>query len=181
MRELSLHILDAIENSIRAGASVISVTIEEDHARDFLKIGVEDDGCGLDVPPEVAANPFYTTKRGKRMGLGLSLFHAAAERAGGDLFLTKSDLGGLAVTATMRLSHIDRNPLGNLASTLAAVVLTNPQIELRCRFCVDGHERMVRVAEAARDGTLDESQCLEVAKHVSEEIEHAIVSLEVSP
>jgi len=181
MRELSLHVLDMIDNSIRAGASVISVTIKEDHARDFLSISIEDDGRGLDVPPKVAANPFYTTKRGKRMGLGLSFFHAAAERAGGDLSLMTSNLGGLAVTATMRLSHVDRNPLGNLAATLASVVFANPHIDLRCRFSVDGHESTVHVAETERGETRDKLQCLAVAGRISNDIEHAIASLEVSP
>lgn len=108
MRELSLHVLDLMENSIRAGASVVSVTVRQDSARKRLRIVVADNGPGLAVPAKVAADPFFTTKRGKRTGLGLSLFAAASERAAGKLALRKSRLGGLSVEATMQLDHVDR-------------------------------------------------------------------------
>lgn len=180
MRELSLHILDLIENSIRAGVSIVSVTIEEDHTQDLLRITVEDNGGGLKVPPDVAAHPFYTTKDGKRVGLGLSLFQAAAERAGGNLVLGKSAFGGLAVTVTMQLSHVDRTPMGNLAATLSSVACTNPGIDLRCRLRVDGREHAVSVSEVAQSLNFGEFQGLEVARRISEEIKNAIVSLRVS-
>ena len=74
MRELSLHILDLVENSVRAGASVIFIGITVDSVRDLLEISVEDNGPGFGVPVEMAFDPFYTTKEGKKTGLGLSLF-----------------------------------------------------------------------------------------------------------
>jgi len=180
MHELSLHILDLIENSIRGGASTISVTVEQDSIQDLLKISIEDNGSGLQVPPEVAANPFYTTKEGKRMGLGLSLFQAAAEQAGGTLTLGKSALGGLIVTAAMRLTHIDRNPLGNLAATLSTVACTNPQIQIRCRLRVDEQECIVIVTGATEDMELSGLGVLTAAQQVGEEINSAIVSLKMS-
>ncbi len=134
MRDLSLHLLDLIENSIRAEATIISVTIEQDPAKDELRIVVEDNGPGLDVPQEQALDPFYTTKAGKRTGLGLSLFQGAAAQAGGRLTLGRSPLGGLAVTACMRLGHLDRSPLGDLAATLSSVACTNPEVDLWCRL-----------------------------------------------
>jgi signal transduction histidine kinase len=134
LRELALHILDLIENALRAGARVIEVSIEEDPRQDRLFLTVEDDGPGLDVPAERATNPFFTTKEGKATGLGLSLFRFRVEQAGGRLSLERSPLGGLAVRAEMGLNHVDRSPLGDLASTLYTVVLTNPQTELRLRL-----------------------------------------------
>ena len=83
MRELSLHVLDLVENSLRAGAGVVAVGIEEQPDRDLLAITVEDDGPGLAVGPQQALDPFYTTKEGKRTGLGLSLFRQQVELAGG--------------------------------------------------------------------------------------------------
>ena len=94
MRALSLHILDLVENSIRAQATTIVIRIVADPAADLLRIEIEDDGTGLKVTPEQALDPFYTTKGGKRTGLGLSLFRAAAEAAGGGLTL------GLTVLTT---------------------------------------------------------------------------------
>jgi hypothetical protein len=180
VRDLSLHILDLIENSIRAGVSVISVTVEQDHRHDLLNISVEDDGHGLHVSPDVALDPFYTTKSGKRVGLGLSLFRAAAERAGGSMTLTKSPLGGLAVKVSMQLSHIDRSPLGDLAATLASVACTTPQIDLRCRLRVDGRECAVSASEVTRKLNSDELQGLAVARQISDEIRNAMTLLAVT-
>jgi anti-sigma regulatory factor (Ser/Thr protein kinase) len=144
MRDLSLHVLDLMENSIRAGASVVSVTVEQDSARNRLRIVVADNGPGLAVPARVATDPFFTTKRGKRTGLGLSLFAAAAERAAGKLALRKSRLGGLSVEATMQLDDVDRAPLGDLATTLATVAAANPGLEIRCRFSAGKRRREMR-------------------------------------
>ena len=83
LRELSLHVLDLVENSLRAGAGVVAVGVEEQPDRDLLAISVEDDGPGLAVLPEQALDPFYTTKEGKRTGLGLSLFRQQVEHGRG--------------------------------------------------------------------------------------------------
>lgn len=138
-----------MENSIRAGASRIDVTLEEQLDRDRLCISVEDDGAGLDVSEEMATDPFYTTKNGKRTGLGLSLFKLRAEQAGGSLELGRSALGGLAVRAVMSLSHPDRTPLGDLAATVAGVVAANPQ-EVTLRLRVGSREVLVSTAEQGR-------------------------------
>jgi hypothetical protein len=134
MRELSLHLLDVMENSIRAGANVISVTINLDAVADSVTLCIEDNGPGLAVPQEVAADPFYTTKKGKRTGLGLALLKGAAEIAGGDLVIGHSSLGGASVTCTMGLSNVDRVPLGDLGVTIAAIAATHPEIDLHVHF-----------------------------------------------
>lgn len=150
MRDLSLHLLDLLENSVRAGATVIAVTVALDRTADHLTIAVEDDGPGLPVAPEAALSPFYSTKQGKRTGLGLPLFQANAELAGGGVTLSRSPLGGLAVTATLPWSHVDRLPLGDLAATLTSVAATNPDVDVRCRLAVDAQERTVSSAALAR-------------------------------
>jgi signal transduction histidine kinase len=122
LRELSLHILDLVENALRAGATVIAVGVEQDEQADRLVIRVEDDGPGLEQPMERALDPFFSTKPGKKTGLGLSLFRFRLEQAGGRLTLARSPLGGLEVRGEMRLGHVDRSPLGDLATTLSTVV-----------------------------------------------------------
>ena len=147
MRELSLHVLDLVENSVRAGAGVVAVTVEEQPDRDLLAISVEDDGPGLAVDPAQALDPFYTTKEGKRTGLGLSLFRQQVELAGGGVELGRSALGGLAVWARLGLGHVDRYPLGDLAGTLAGVVAANPGIEVRVRLAHGDRDVHVSSAE----------------------------------
>ena len=139
MHDLSLYLLDILENSVRAGATVIATTIVADRAADELTIRVEDDGPGLPVEPEQALDPFFTTKSNKKTGLGLSLFRQAAEAAGGGLKVARSDeLGGVSVTAWMSLADVDRPPLGDVAASIATMVVTNPEIEFRVDLTDDG-------------------------------------------
>ncbi len=179
MRDISLHVLDLIENSVRAGATVVAVTVVEDPARDTLTIAVEDNGPGFPVAAETALDPFYTTKEGKRTGLGLSLLRAAAERAQGAITLARSGLGGAAVRATMSLSHVDRSPLGDLATTCSSVVFANPGIDLRCCLRVGDRERTIRAADVANELPLGQRRGLEVARRLRERIRAGLTELAV--
>ncbi len=134
MRELALHVLDVMENAVRAQATTIRVAIRLNLQEDRLELSIEDNGPGLPVTPEQALNPFYTTKAGKRTGLGLSLFQSAAQLAKGALHIDRSDLGGVAVTAVFQYSHVDRMPLGDMASTLMTAVMSSPEITFLCRI-----------------------------------------------
>jgi anti-sigma regulatory factor (Ser/Thr protein kinase) len=124
MRELSLHILDVLENALTAGATVVEISIDEDLAADRLIIVVKDNGRGMD--PELVRrvlDPFFTTRTTRHVGLGLPLFAAAAQRCDGDLAVDSATGSGTTVTATFRHSHLDRAPLGDMAGTLLAFLL----------------------------------------------------------
>jgi hypothetical protein len=124
MRELSLHILDVLQNSLEAGASLVELTIEEDLVADWLTITVRDDGRGMDKAQLARIfDPFYTTRKTRHVGLGLPLFKAAAERCNGDLSVTSEVGKGTTLQATFQHSHIDRAPLGDIAGTLMAFIL----------------------------------------------------------
>jgi hypothetical protein len=179
LRELSLHILDLMENAIQAGASIIAVTITEDRHRDLMEILVEDNGPGLSVPFEVALDPFYTTKAGKKSGLGLSLWRFRVEQAGGTLTLSTSELGGLAVKANMQLDHIDRSPLGDLATTFSSLICTNPDFDLLCRLRVDDQEWFVSVSEITRQLPPEKRNDLTIAGKVYQQIHKGLEVLEI--
>jgi hypothetical protein len=151
LRELSLHILDLLENAVRAGATLVAVSIEEEPQWDVMSIVVEDNGRGLSVPAETATDPFYTTKQGRRTGLGLALFRFRIEQAQGELCLARSPLGGTAVRATVRLSHVDRSPLGELAATLSGFLAANRELELSLHLRVASHERVLSSGALARE------------------------------
>jgi len=151
MHDLSLYVLELIENSVRAGAATVVVTVAADPTRDELAIGVDDDGPGLDVSADQATDPFYTTKQGKRTGLGL--FGEAAEAAGGHLTVHRAGgLGGVGVTAVLRLSHVDRPPLGDMAQTVAVTAATTPGVELRLEVAVAGDAATATGAELLTPG-----------------------------
>ena len=152
MHDLSLYLLDVLENSVRAGATTISVGIAADHPADTLLISVEDDGPGLPVTPDEALDPFFTTKQGKKTGLGLSLFRQAAEAAGGGLSVGRSDrLGGVAVRAWMGLADVDRPPLGDVAASLTTMAMVSPEIEFRVELADGPDHVLLRGAELQSD------------------------------
>ncbi|MDI7274542.1 MAG: ATP-binding protein [Anaerolineae bacterium] len=141
MRELALHILDVLQNAIEAGATRITLTIEEDQAGNRLAFTVRDNGRGM--PPDLAArvlDPFVTTRQTRRVGLGLPLLAAAAERAGGGVQVRSREGQGTEVSATFQLRHWDRAPLGDLPGTLLAVLLGREAVHLTYEHRVDGRE-----------------------------------------
>ena len=125
MRELSLHILDVLENTLEAGATCVDLVIEEDLTTDRLTITVQDDGRGMDKEKlNRIYDPFFTTRTTRHVGLGIPLFKAAAERCNGELTVT-SQLGkGTMLQVTFQHSHIDRAPLGDIDGTLLAFILS---------------------------------------------------------
>jgi anti-sigma regulatory factor (Ser/Thr protein kinase) len=131
LEDLSLHILDIVENAITAKAKKIDVVIMEDLSEDRLVIEITDDGIGMDEEARgKAIDPFFTTRTSRRVGLGLSLLAQAAREAGGVLRI-ESELGkGTKVTATFQYSHIDRKPLGSMIETMTTLLLGNPELEI---------------------------------------------------
>ena len=126
MRDLSLHLLDLAQNSITAGASLVTVRVSLDSAG-MLTLELTDDGRGMS--PELlerVTSPFATTRTTRKVGLGIPLMKENAEKAGGT-FRLESELGkGTRLTATMDTKNIDCLPLGDLSGTLLSLMLTNP-------------------------------------------------------
>ena len=138
MRELSLHILDLVENSLEAGATRITLEITEDHAENRLEITVEDNGRGMDAETvRRVMDPFFTTRTTRNVGLGIPLFKAAAERCQGGLTVESQPGVGTRVEATFEWDHIDRAPLGDIKGTLLSILLFRSEADLCYRHRVD--------------------------------------------
>jgi hypothetical protein len=131
VRDLSLHILDIIQNSISASASKVVIKITIEPQIDKLSVYIEDNGIGMSAELlKDISNPFITTRTTRKVGLGISLLEASAQRADGDLIINSTLDVGTSLNASFRLSHIDRLPLGDLSETIISVILTKPQMEL---------------------------------------------------
>jgi len=131
MRDISLHILDIMQNSTAANAGRITVKVEAIPGEDSLRIEIEDNGCGMDE--ELLTNvtsPFATTRKTRKVGLGIPLFKASAERSGGSFEIDSAKEIGTVVTAVFRISHIDRPPLGDLSGVIADMAAANPSVEI---------------------------------------------------
>jgi hypothetical protein len=126
VEDISLHILDIAENSIRAGANKIEIIIARDGGQDLFHLEVNDDGSGMDAATLAKIrDPFFTTKH-KKTGLGIPLLSQAAEQTGGQLTIESSPGKGTRISATFRWSHVDRPPIGSMAETLLALIAGHP-------------------------------------------------------
>ncbi|MEJ2284965.1 MAG: ATP-binding protein [Desulfobacterales bacterium] len=152
MREISLHILDIVENGITAGADCIHIDVIESHAEDKLTIKIRDNGRGIPVQKlDNLKDPFVTSRTTRRVGLGLPLLAAAAERCDGKLEVRAGSAGGTEVTASFQHSHIDRAPLGDIASTLATLLMGNPQIDFIYRHVIDDEDFILDTPELKKE------------------------------
>ena len=71
MKELSLHILDIVQNSIKAGASLIEVSIMEISSDNILNIIIKDNGCGMDEETvKNVVNPFLLPELQEKLDWG---------------------------------------------------------------------------------------------------------------
>ena len=86
MPEISLNILDVAENSVRAKAALIEITVSVNTKEDTLTVVIKDDGCGMTADQvKRAQDPFFTTRTTRIVGLGLPFFKQAAESTGGKI------------------------------------------------------------------------------------------------
>ena len=141
MSELSLNILDIAQNSISAGASLVEITVKILSESDKLIISVKDNGKGMSKELlETVENPFVTTRKTRKVGLGISFFKQAAEMAEGYLKIDSTPGVGTTITAAFKNSHIDRQPLGDLSGTMTALCTLNPSIDFLLHYIVDEDE-----------------------------------------
>ncbi len=141
MREISLHLLDIIENSISAGAACVILKIIEDHRQDLLTISISDNGKGMDAETiKKITDPFYTTRTTRRVGLGIPLLKAAAEACNGFLSIESEPGKGTVVTVQFQHSHIDRMPLGDIATTMLGLIIGSPEVNWKMQYVCDDHE-----------------------------------------
>jgi len=148
MQELSMHILDIVQNSLAAGATRVEIKIGEVLAEDLLMIKVRDNGRG--ISQEVLSrvmDPFFTSRTTREVGLGLSLFKEATERTGGYLEVHSEEGKGTWVLACFHLNHFDRAPLGDMGETLGVLISGNPEVDFFYEHRVDGQIYLLDTGE----------------------------------
>lgn len=140
MFELSLHILDILENSLRAEATTICIRVEESKADDLLTITIEDNGEGMEHQiARKASEPFTTTKnKQQRVGLGLPLVKQLSEHCNGNFRINTQPGKGTTIEMSFQWSHIDRPPLGSMAETIRTIIAGHSEIELVYEHLING-------------------------------------------
>lgn len=139
MREIALHLLDIAENSVAAQANTVDIYVMEDLCMDRLTASVTDNGKGMDADLLArVTDPFTTSRTTRKVGLGIPLLKAAAEACNGGMTIDSTPGKGTQLTVTFQHSHIDRMPLGDLASTWLNLLVAYPYVHwlytYRCTF-----------------------------------------------
>ncbi|HKM29282.1 MAG TPA: ATP-binding protein [Bacilli bacterium] len=131
MNELSLYILDIVQNSIKANSKNIVINIEENLKEDFLTIEIIDDGKGMSEETlRKVTDPFFTSRSTRRVGLGIPLFKELCETCLGN-FKIESQVGeGTRLTGTLKHSNIDRHPMGNIVDTIYTLIINDDEVEI---------------------------------------------------
>ncbi|NMB43333.1 MAG: ATP-binding protein [Clostridiales bacterium] len=138
MDEISLNILDIVQNSIKAKATSITISIDIDRSKDFLNIVIEDNGEGMTKEQlEKVDDPFYTTRTTRKVGLGIPFFRHAALATGGKFNISSKLSQGTVVKAGFVFSHIDRMPLGNIVDTIHLLITMNQNIHFLYTYKLD--------------------------------------------
>lgn len=134
MDDLSLFMLDIVENSFNAHATTVTVTLSDSIHENRLSLEIVDNGIGMDQTTlEKVTNPFYTTRTTRKVGLGIPFFRDSALQTGGDFAIESTPNVGTKIKAIYVLNHIDTPPLGDIAQTIQAI-LVDPRME---RFVFD--------------------------------------------
>lgn len=141
MRELSLNILDVAQNSITAGASLITIEVTENTVDKTMFIGIYDNGKGMsEEQVKSVIDPFYTTRTTRKVGMGIPLFKMAAEQTGGGLEIESETGVGTSVRATFKTDSVDFTPLGDIASTVQMLITMNTDRDFVYKHTVNEKE-----------------------------------------
>lgn len=180
MRELSLNVLDIVQNSISANASLIEVELLEHIKKDLLEINIFDNGKGMtNEQVKSVTDPFYTTRTTRKVGLGIPLFKMAAEMAGGRLSIESKPNCGTKIYTSYVYSSIDRMPIGDMNMTIVMLIQMNPDIDFVYTHSVNDAEYKLDTRELRKqlDGVpLDTTDVLDWIKEYLAENDAELLS-----
>lgn len=148
MTEISLNVLDIAQNSIKAKATLIEISVLIDTKADRMTIIIKDNGCGMsEEQVGKVIDPFFTTRTTRKVGLGVSFFKMAAEMTGGSFSITSRQGEGTTDIAEFVISSIDRMPLGDISGTIETLIVYNTDIDFLYKYKVDDEEFELSTAE----------------------------------
>jgi hypothetical protein len=182
MKNIALHILDLVQNSARASAGKVQISITEDTENDRYLLSIEDDGKGMDKEElQKATDPFYTSRTTRNVGLGLPLIKLNAERTGGNLTLSSIPGKGTNLEASFVMSHPDRLPLGEIDDVLVMLAVGLPNLRLVYEHKTP-HGQYRFDTEAIREiiGNFQDSN-LEIRKFLKEMIVENLRAIQAEP
>jgi anti-sigma regulatory factor (Ser/Thr protein kinase) len=153
VKELSLNILDIVQNSISAGSDKIDIFLIETEDK-LLTLTIRDNGKGMSEKTlKSVTDPFYTTRKTRKVGMGIPLLKLAAEQTGGSLVIDSVSIEynteehGTCVTATFHTDSIDFAPIGDIISTICVIIQGHPEINYVFRHVTPSFEVNLKTDE----------------------------------
>ena len=141
MEDISSHIMDVVTNSLSAKAKNIDISVTKYVKKGILTLAIKDDGTGMDSDTtKKVQDPFFSTKTGRKVGLGIPLLKGTAETTGGTFSLTSKIGKGTEVAASFDLNHPDLPPIGNLKDTIFVLVIGNSEVDFTFTYLTDEKE-----------------------------------------
>ncbi|NLA15714.1 MAG: ATP-binding protein [Bacteroidales bacterium] len=148
MNDLALHLLDIVQNSLSAGATLITIIVNEDLLKNKLCIKVKDNGRGMtEEQVKKLSDPFFTSRTTRRVGLGVPLLRQTAEQSGGRLKVTSQPGEGTTLEVHFQHDHIDRPPLGDIANAVVLMMSANPLVDFKYTYTYNGKSYEVDTVE----------------------------------
>ncbi len=179
MKTLSDHILDIVQNSINAKATLIEIMVRFDKIRDLCTLKIKDNGCGMnDEMLRRATNPFFTTRKTRKVGLGLSLLKHNAEMSNGSFNILSEVNKGTEVEACFQYSNIDRPELGDVWNTLYLTMIGNKDVEIVYEHVTEKGQFVFSSAEVKKSVEGVSMQQTEIREAIIEFIKNNIVSIQ---
>lgn len=152
MEDIASHIMDIATNSIAARATHISISVERKFDTQALVLTVSDDGVGMDQETALKVqDPFFSTKTGRKVGLGIPLLKGTAETTGGSFTLSSERGRGTYIRAAFDGTHPDLPPLGNLRDTFLVLIVSHPDVDFTFSCLVDEKEFHLATEDIRRE------------------------------
>lgn len=175
MEDLSLHILDIVENSIMAKAKRIRIEIDDNELTDRLTLTIEDDGVGMDDETlKSVFDPFFTTKKVRNFGMGIPMLAQSAQECNGKIDIESQIGKGTKVKATFQRSHLDIKPLGDIGATMMTLIAGHPEIDYEFIYRNGDYTYELNTADLKREMDPEElvspSTLLFIKRHINDAV-----------
>ena len=162
MKNLALHILDIVQNSIRAEASLVDIYLYQSKKKNTVELVIKDDGKGMSQEMlKKVTDPYITSRKERKVGLGISLLKQNAEQANGSFSISSGEGRGTMLNATFQLDHLDTPPLGDVIDTIVILTTGNPKVDFIYSHITDQGEYTYdsrKVKEVLEDVPIYDSQ-----------------------
>ena len=151
-----MHMMDIVQNSIRAGASNVEITFIENKTDSSLTFSVKDNGTGMtEETVRKISDPFFTSRTTRKVGLGVPFLKMTCEQTGGSLTIQSELNKGTEITAVYRTDHPDCLPLGDLAGYLVLLLIANPKMDIKFTYRLGDEKFEISARELAENGIDD--------------------------